>query len=101
MSAAVLSAAADLIEGGGWCVREWAVDQAGRKCPPESDSAVAWCPLGAIRRIAGRVESDEPARSLFASLGLAGPDPLLAIAKWNDAEGRTEAQVVSALREAA
>ena len=98
---AALSAAADLIEDGGWCKRLWAVDQAGRYCDPESGAAVAWCPIGALRRV-GCCREDEvaAARALARSLGLDGQDPLLEIARWNDAEGRTEAQVVSAMREA-
>jgi hypothetical protein len=97
----VLNKAADLIELRGWHQGDFYEEISGRICT-----------AGAIRVAAGGVpyESCEQASSAeqafancLAAHGLAKPGhcPIEVIGQWNDAEGRTAAEVVATLRAAA
>jgi hypothetical protein len=93
----VLAKAADLIEPeGAWSNDDVARDRAGEMTFAADPSAVCWCALGAI---------------WHASVGTGVNDYLIenavlriiegdSIAAWNDAPGRTQAEVVAALRAA-
>ena len=94
----VLDRAADLIEPEGRWTNDgdyWNGDDGNPEC---------FCALGAIWFVCdppgfvGDVENGPAARMLARSLGLPGT---LHIAKWNDHLGRTQAEVVAALRKAA
>ena len=97
----VLNRAADLVELRGWHQGDFHEETSGRVCA-----------AGAIRVAAGGVpyESCEQASSAerafadcLAAHGLAKPGhcPIEVIGQWNDAEGRTAAEVVATLRAAA
>jgi hypothetical protein len=97
----VLNGAADLIELRGWHRGGFHEESSGRVCA-----------AGAIRVAAGGVpyESCEEASATemafaecLAAHGLARPGhcPIEVIGQWNDAEGRTAAEVVATLRAAA
>lgn len=100
----VLLKAAALVERG-WTQHEMARDRVGNKVSPISDTAVCWCALGAAKRVAdGHTHPYSHARdALYAHLFAHpdsgdGPDP---VTTWNDAPGRTQAEVVAALKAAA
>jgi hypothetical protein len=94
----VLAKAADLIEPeGAWRQGYYARDGAGRDCDAHDPSAICWCAVGSIERsvpICNYDDLDEAERFLTRALGGAY------VPHWNDAKGRTQAEVVSALRKA-
>jgi hypothetical protein len=94
----ILERAADLIEPEGkWTQQFYARDASGSRVPEYTANAVCWCASGAILRTAGDWTSTECGaahRFLVSAVGASIPE-------WNDAPGRTQAEVVSALREAA
>lgn len=97
----VLSKAAALIEPeGAWGRNNYASDTRGEVVVACSPRAVCWCASGAIVRATG---SDDAFNPLAMQARLALRDILGegSIPAWNDARGRTQAEVVSALREAA
>ena len=102
--AAVLNAAADLLEKpGGWTQGALALGGEGEYLDVDSSDATCFCVVGAIRRVSGfgrRPEETIPVRqALAASLRLPGyKAPLV---NWNDDPDRTQAEVVKALRHAA
>jgi hypothetical protein len=93
----VLDRAADLIEPeGAWSDGDVARDRSGNATYSMDPGAVCWCALGAIWReaeIAGinRYASEIPMAELVGG----------SVAIFNDAPGRTQAEVVAKLREAA
>jgi len=99
----VLNAAADLIEPEGrWTQGTWARSSVGDTDP--IDDAICWCAYGAIYQVCGRKwtpEANAGMRLLCGVLRLGATDPMGSIGLWNDKEGRTQAEVVAALREAA
>lgn len=94
--AEVLNRAADLIApDGAWTQGTWARDASG-KADPIPERATCWCLYGAIRvasafndKLSDRVT--EAVRSVVGGRFIS----------WNDAPGRTQAEVVAALRKAA
>lgn len=100
----VLERAADLIARPGAWAQEitYAQDAEGRSILPYSDDAKCFCLIGAIahewRIAAGLVESKLRALPTVNAI-LCGDEG--APANWNDAPGRTQAEVVAALRSAA
>jgi hypothetical protein len=83
----VLNGAADLIERDGWVQRQFGVTNGPR------------CISGALLAINKKVDPKHPAyRTVVTYLGLGDSYYL---SWWNDAVGRTEAEVVTALRAAA
>jgi len=99
----VLEAAADLIEPEGAWIRE-AYSNGGDGVGADSDEiarATCFCVEGAVARVLnasgphGEAWCDEHLNPL---LGLAGPG---AVAQWNDDNAKDQAEVVTALREAA
>ena len=94
--AAVLLAAADLIEPEGrWVQVSFASDRHGLEVGVKSPYAVCFCALGAIQRVAQDTVDEGPAYAALKRV-VRGP-----ISNWNDADGRTQAEVVAALRAAA
>jgi hypothetical protein len=99
----ILSAAADLIEPEGrWTKGAFARDQAGHIVQVESQNASCFCVAGAIYKVAGRRQSTRVGRlidQLSAPLQAGGR--YRGLADFNDHPERTQAEVVSALRQAA
>lgn len=94
----VLARAADLIEPeGAWTQGEFARDEWGMGLEdPLAPAACSWCAWGAIIHVVGEDEGgDVPA---YGELSRTVGAPIPA---FNDAEGRTQAEVVAALRAAA
>lgn len=105
--ATVLNAAADLIEPEGrWTQGTLARDEAGLEVHnPDDAEAYCWCVAGAIQRVTGGGWSDADfaiyhasRRAVLGAVGLGEDD---SIAPWNDAPERTQAEVITALRQAA
>lgn len=97
----LILAAADLIEGEGrWTQGYTARNEYGQPVSNGHMEAVCWCAIGALRRVSG----EENLENIVAvKLGLncspiGKPHPLAA---FNDAENRSQSEVVSALRRAA
>ena len=94
----VLRKAADLIEPeGAWTQGEMGRDHTGERVSCRSDAAVKFCALGAISRAGDGALEDEAAQILRDVVKPRRND----IARWNDAPGRQQSEVVAALREAA
>jgi hypothetical protein len=85
----VLAAAADLLERDGWC-QGHLHDDAGRRCIRGAISAAAFdlAPEGGRR--AFRVAASSSVRQIIG----------MPLVEWNDAQGRTAADVIAALRDA-
>lgn len=98
--AAVLNAAADLIERDGWHQGEFWPDHGTAQI--EYQTGMPCCPVGAMAVILGFTCSGQhpvgaaytPAATLLRRL-------VPAIAGWNDALGQTAANVIATMREAA
>lgn len=102
----VLDAAADLIGGpGAWIQCAYATSGNGLPIEPWSPDATCFCVTGAIARVTGQdvLTIDRHRRNLAARAyirlcrTLDVPEPF----DWNDASGRTQTEVVQALRQAA
>lgn len=102
----ILAAAADLIEPeGAWTQSEFMRDPTGivsSEDEPLLPDANCWCALGAIAQVCDlnpwESWAGHPAdAAMWALAGVVGRS----VAGWNDAPGRTQAEVVAALREAA
>lgn len=94
----VLDKAADLIEPeGAWTQEAYGRDANGLECQVVEE-AVCFCAMGAIYKAAGKIGEFEHDADLIAPLALLLDE---GIDDWNDAPGRTQAEVVAKLREAA
>ncbi len=85
--------AAQLLEkSGAWAQRSSAYDSLGNSVAPTDPAACAWCMLGAIDKVC----ADE----LIANVAISELHCELnsSVARFNDAPGRTQAEVVAALR---
>ena len=96
--AEVLDRAADLIEPeGAWTQGVWARNDAGIPTSIYGRDAICFCMRGALVRTANApLTSDLPGVQ-----GALGFKTASAMARWNDRENRTQAEVVAKLREAA
>src|SRR2546423_727814 len=88
-----------------WCQTDDARDAGGQKVQPDSPAACCWSLLGAIVASAGGAERLQSDRRTLAdvakaslAVGLATGDESLR--DWNDAPGRTAAEVVAAFDDA-
>lgn len=94
----ILDKAADLIEPeGAWTQGSYARTAKSYPITPLSDNAVAFCGVGAIKRAAGTTD-DSPAQSFVREQW---GDDLSRFVAFNDTPGRTQSEVITALREAA
>jgi hypothetical protein len=97
--AEILTKAADLIEPeGAWTQASFARVASGEKTVPEDPAAVCWCLSGALSRVSSEAVFKDRSAA-FDALYLALDDD--GVFGWNDAPGRTQAEVVAKLREAA
>lgn len=96
----VLEAAADLLEKpGAWTTGVFARDAAGHQVGLRDDRATCFCLAGAIEKAAqnGTFAFREAFDIMDAMARRAG---FRHVAAWNDAPGRTQAEVVATLRQA-
>lgn len=92
----VLDRAANLIEPeGAWTQHQWARDTYGRRVRAVSEQATCWCLDGAL------IRCSVPGTAGRAYDAVAKLVPHASPLAWNDAAGRTQAEVVAKLREAA
>lgn len=93
----ILDAAADKITPpGSWTQQCSARTETGFPCLPNSPEAACWCATGAIYAQLQRRNFFHP-----ALIYLAAVIPMDGLVAWNDAKGRTQAEVIRALRDAA
>lgn len=93
----VLERTADLITPeGAWTQGCGARDVRGNRVDMDSGAAVCWCAVFAVSKVAGDGVLAAEARDALRNLL---DVPYLSV--WNDARGRTQAEVVSAFRKAA
>ncbi len=93
----VLSRAADLLEKpGAWIQGPVARNEKGRDVFARSPDAVCWCAMGAIKASTREYQGELYLEAVEAA------DPFMSgcVPVFNDAPGRTQAEVVSALRAA-
>lgn len=94
-AAEMLNAAADLCERG-WTQKASAINDQGDRVDPWDNEATAWCALGALC-VAGGAERAEWEQALKSVVDVTG----YLLTYWNDQPGRTQEEVVAALRAAA
>jgi hypothetical protein len=96
--AGILTAAAELLESpGAWTQGRWARNADDSGTLGNDPAAVCFCMLGAFQRVTHCAETAAwSAAELILSSMLRCEVP-----EWNDTEGRTQAEVVAALRAAA
>lgn len=94
----VLERAADLITPeGAWTQGTWARDESGRSVTLRSPYAACFCMRGALV-IASNKSMASEMTGVQKALGFRNA---AAMARWNDRDSRTQAEVVAKLREAA
>jgi hypothetical protein len=83
---------------GAWIQGSWAVTADGYGVfPTDSDEAVCWCARGAIEQQLSNYCGSDPSKFLSRAIGVQGSG---AIADWNDAPERTQAEVLDAFSRA-
>lgn len=88
-----LRAARELIaKPGGWTQEFFARNASGERTNKFGPDAVCFCAYGAIDRAAGHSFSEADRRFMEALFDATGRDD---VADWNDAPGRTQAEVVA------
>ena len=108
---AVLGRAGELLKNGGWCRNAWALDAEGEEVGSLCPSAAAWCTAGATNRAMADLgfsrlpERHEIERAVSAAVAQALPAEFAGQAagavRYNDAAGRTKAEVTAAVDRAA
>jgi hypothetical protein len=95
----ILDRAADLIEPeGAWTQESYARDENGSGIADgRHANAVCWCGVGALEKAGGDLVGDALAKAIRAVL----PKDCESFVVFNDTLGRTQAEVVAKLREAA
>ena len=100
-AAEILRAAAELVERpGAWTQGELARCESGQADHFDAPSAACWCAMGAVFHVAQKSciwDSTVDARAAL----LRQIQPIESIAGWNDAPGRTAAEVACLMRRAA
>ncbi len=94
-----LTKACDLIDRKGWCQGAYAVSKTGRKVKPDGKAAARFCLMGAVMiaglgKDAGRIENSQAA--VLKTIQTLGFD---SISLYNDAEQRSEGEVLALLDE--
>ena len=97
--AAVLLAAANRLEAGGWCQHVGARNARGWPVHPDDPTAVQWCAMGAI------FATGADAKTMTAAIRLAESRldsvPPWKLVPWQDRPYRTVAEVITLFRRAA
>lgn len=96
-TADILNRAADRLEKpGAWIQSNFSKDKDGKVTGPQAPDACQWCMYGAVYAEATTLEEVETV--VAAIKKTIGTSP---ISMWNDQNGRTQGEVVTALRKAA
>ena len=83
-----------LSEPGRWTQGYFARDAAGQECASKDPAATCWCVVGAMVRLG----SDDPRPDIeFINALKAHLGPPCSLSMWNDAPGRTHADVLALL----
>ena len=100
----ILRHAAAIIVGGGWCRNTWAKDAEGCEISATHASAAAWCGAGAVNRAMHdlgynkRADAHDIERGVTDAVKRAEPTYFTGcgatLVGYNDAAGRSEAQMV-------
>lgn len=100
--AKVLESAADLLEKpGAWIQGDFARDANGDGLAMGYDpKATCWCAVGALEKALGP-SAEKDIAHYWEALEIALPDGFSSVPDWNDTKGRTQAEIVATLREAA
>lgn len=98
--AEILNQAADLLEKpGAWTQGAYGRDASGEPIPEWHERCTCWCAAGAVWAVLGKGAST---RDLEPALDVLARDlPRRLVSEWNDEQGRTQSEVVEALRQAA
>lgn len=91
-------AAVRLSKPGAWTQGSYARTVRGHRIGPCCGPAVCWCAEGAL---IAESDSDEAARQALEATLPPPPEGARTIPHWNDTAGRTQSEVVQALRDAA
>ena len=76
----------------GWCQGTYARDLRGQEVLLDSDEAVSWCFVGAMRRAFLGNNNDDSKWRAFYKLAA---DRVGSVLGWNDKEGRTQDQAIT------
>lgn len=94
--AEVLTLAADILTPeDAWTQNSWACDANGRIVPPRSGDACCRCLDGALIAVKGTDDTHRELEAIAVALNVGSA------MEWNDEPGRTQAEVVAALRSTA
>lgn len=72
-----------------WCQKAFAIDKNGTFVAPDSSMGVKWCMVGAVMRCFDSLAECDIHEKTLATAGFG--------VEWNDAPGRTHAEVLAAL----
>lgn len=88
----------ELLEQAGWCQGTYARNWVGKKVDPHNKSACSFCLLGALEKIydGTSIAMREAKQALY----LHAIPHNIGLVEWNDAPGRTQAEVIAALKAA-
>ena len=83
-----------------WCQKTFAVDAHGVSIHCDNPRAVAWCLDGALLRcyLDARASDRAAYRQVANAIRAGGPGTLGGVSAWNDAPGRTYAEVYALLK---
>jgi hypothetical protein len=95
---ALRQAAALIAKPGAWTQGAYALTKNGRLIPPSSRHAACWCLSGALKRVAPGARHAAVRGDAIVALGRVLKSNAVC---WNDTRGRTQAEVVAKLIEAA
>lgn len=99
LSKAIERAAGRIARPGAWTQGAMARDKEGRPVSPASSFAVCWCAVGAVMAELGvGVSNNSKAIHAAEKLRLKSITGEDFVARWNEADGRTQKQVVNLLR---
>lgn len=100
--AVVLNRAADLITPpGAWTQGSYARDAEGCPVPLDDPYAECFCVAGAIARFAKGEDWADGLQIVRRTLNTGRAVPFVSVSGWNDEAGRTQAEAVQLLRDAA
>jgi len=97
----LLAVHALLSPAGAWCQGHLAVDRLGHPLAIATDEAArSWCLLGAVSKVARGVHENRRWLELWGALNQALPEAV-SLEWWNDRDGRTQAEVLDLVLQAA
>ena len=84
-----------------WLQHCTALDENGQYLPPESPLAVRHCALGRLIKVSAAAGNSHAVSRLLPAVEARLPAPFANLSRWNDAPGRTAAEVRQVFRQAA